>query len=109
MTISLNNVYLAGTVGEIRVSHGGNGTVVVVFSLAVFPGREAPGATPTLTVVALGQLATLFQDRYGKGATLLIEGRLEESKIEGKARLMVLAHTIICLDLGSGPSKWREL
>lgn len=83
MGIRLNNVVIGGVVGrdpEMKQSQGG--MAIAKFSIAVDNGKEKD--TEWFDIVAFDKQATLCGQYVKKGTTVVVVGRLSQSKWEDK-------------------------
>lgn len=80
----MNTIHLTGNLGsDIEARQSGAGTAFASFSIAVNRKVKDEVQTTWIRCVAFGDLATNL-DGLGKGARLMVEGRLSESTYTDK-------------------------
>lgn len=83
---SINKVILVGRMGkDAELRAGKSGTSFTAFGVATDHGYGEKRKTEWHNVVVFGKSAEYITERGGKGATVLVEGRIESREYTDKA------------------------
>jgi single-strand DNA-binding protein len=109
MTVNINNVMLAGTLGkdpELKYTNGGK--AVVSFSMATNDGFGDNKVTTWHNIVIWGKPAESCKTYLTKGSNVLVEGRITTETYNNKQGVKVYKTVIQCSKVQFLDSKGKE-